>query len=45
LDSRQYTTESQRTSSAAALQNLQMMSNISKMLYDTATAVIRKIGG
>lgn len=26
-------------------QTLQMMSNISKMLYDTATAVIRKIGG
>jgi cytochrome c556 len=25
-------------------QTLQMMSNISKMLYDTATAVIRKIG-
>ena len=26
-------------------QTLQMMSNISKMLHDTATAVIRKIGG
>jgi hypothetical protein len=26
-------------------QTLQMMSNISKMLYDTAMAVIRKIGG
>jgi uncharacterized phage infection (PIP) family protein YhgE len=26
-------------------QTLQMMSNISKMLYDTALAVIRKIGG
>ena len=26
-------------------QTLQMMSNISKMLYDTASAVIRKIGG
>jgi hypothetical protein len=26
-------------------QTLQMMSNISKMLYDTATSVIRKIGG
>ena len=26
-------------------QTLQMMSNISKMLYDTANAVIRKIGG
>jgi hypothetical protein len=26
-------------------QTLQMMSNISKMLYDTATAVIRKLGG
>jgi hypothetical protein len=26
-------------------QTLQMMSNISKMLYDTAQAVIRKIGG
>jgi hypothetical protein len=26
-------------------QSLQMMSNISKMLYDTAMAVIRKIGG
>ena len=26
-------------------QTLQMMSNISKMLYDTAMAVVRKIGG
>jgi hypothetical protein len=26
-------------------QTLQMMSNISKMLYDTATSVIRKMGG
>lgn len=26
-------------------QTLQMMSNISKMLYDTATSVIRKLGG
>jgi hypothetical protein len=26
-------------------QTLQMMSNISKMLYDTAMSVIRKIGG
>jgi hypothetical protein len=26
-------------------QTLQMMSNISKMLYDTAQAVIRKMGG
>ena len=26
-------------------QTLQMMSNISKMLYDTAQSVIRKIGG
>lgn len=26
-------------------QTLQTMSNISKMLYDTATAVIRKLGG
>jgi hypothetical protein len=26
-------------------QTLQMMSNVSKMLYDTAMAVIRKIGG
>lgn len=26
-------------------QALQMMSNISKMLYDTAMSVIRKIGG
>ena len=26
-------------------QTLQMMSNISKMLYDTTLAVIRKIGG
>ena len=26
-------------------QTLQMMSNISKMLYDTAASVIRKLGG
>ena len=26
-------------------QTLQMMSNISKMLYDTAMSVIRKVGG
>ena len=26
-------------------QTLQTMSNVSKMLYDTAQAVIRKIGG
>ncbi len=26
-------------------QTLQMMSNISKMLYDSAQSVIRKIGG
>ena len=26
-------------------QTLQMMSNVSKMLYDTATSVIRKLGG
>jgi hypothetical protein len=26
-------------------QTLQMMSNISKLLYDTATSVIRKMGG
>jgi hypothetical protein len=26
-------------------QTLQMMSNISKMLYDTAQSVIRKMGG
>ena len=26
-------------------QTLQMMSNISKMLHDTAVAIIRKIGG
>ena len=26
-------------------QTLQMMSNISKMLYDTAMSVIRKMGG
>jgi hypothetical protein len=26
-------------------QTLQMMSNISKLLYDTATSVIRKLGG
>ena len=26
-------------------QTLQMMSNISKMLYDTATSVLRKVGG